>query len=283
VAQATGLRRDEQPSNSAMACSSEFWDALAPHHAGIENNYLDLRSVRRIVPQIRQPVLVVGAGQGLIVAELHRQRFQGEGVDLSSEMIKYAKVRRDITLVHANARALPFPERKYATIIYATGVIDFIGDELEIASILKEGRRILMDSGKMFVAFYRVSAAIEEFLGKAGLLTGNVIAQRETLRLYLLNPAQMVGFLTNRMRVGWFRAFALFLRISALSTSQEKLMSLKMRNIFRKLDDPHALINASPETQPYRDAVEIRNLFNRLNVPVKQFNGFPSCYVVQVQ
>ena len=46
---------------------SDFWDALAPHHARLENNYLDVRSVRYILREIVQPVLVVGAGQGLIV------------------------------------------------------------------------------------------------------------------------------------------------------------------------------------------------------------------------
>ena len=51
------------------ARSSNFWDALAPYHSKIENSYLDLSSLRRILPNIDPPVLVVGAGQGLIVAE----------------------------------------------------------------------------------------------------------------------------------------------------------------------------------------------------------------------
>jgi hypothetical protein len=57
-----------------VARSSDYWDTLAPHHASIENNYLDLPSLRRIVHDIHQPVLVVGAGQGLIVAELRKTK-----------------------------------------------------------------------------------------------------------------------------------------------------------------------------------------------------------------
>src|SRR5947207_12814024 len=112
-----------------MSHSSDYWDALAPHHSSLENNYFDLSGLRRIVHDIHQPVLVVGAGQGLIVAELLKNGFQTDGVDLSSKMIRYAKTRRGLTLVHADARALPFEKGSYETIIYATGVVDFIGDE----------------------------------------------------------------------------------------------------------------------------------------------------------
>src|SRR5687768_11109487 len=107
--------------------STQFWDELAAHHAAIENSYFDLRSVRAILNEIESPVLVVGAGQGLIVEELIRRGFICDGVDLSPEMIRHAKERRGLTLVNANARSMPFPDGSYQTIMYATGVIDFIG------------------------------------------------------------------------------------------------------------------------------------------------------------
>src|SRR3954470_17586523 len=92
----------------AMTCPSEFWDALAPYHAALENSYLDLPSLRRIQHDIRSAVLVVGAGQGLIVGALKKQGLQCDGVDLSAEMIRFAQLRRGIALVQADARALPF-------------------------------------------------------------------------------------------------------------------------------------------------------------------------------
>ncbi len=118
--------------------SSDYWDALAPHHSSIENNYFDLPSLRRIVHDIHQPVLVVGAGQGLIVAELRKNGFRSDGVDLSSEMIRYAKTRRGLKFVQADARAMPFGEGTYETIINASGVVDFIGDEEQIGVIMTE-------------------------------------------------------------------------------------------------------------------------------------------------
>ena len=48
----------------AVRNASSYWGTLAPHHWRLENNYLDVSSVRLILGDIRQPVMVVGAGQG---------------------------------------------------------------------------------------------------------------------------------------------------------------------------------------------------------------------------
>jgi predicted TPR repeat methyltransferase len=83
------------------------------------------------MPQLAAPVLVVGAGQGLLVAEMRKHGFVCDGVDLSHEMITQAKRRRDLDIFHANARSLPFGNAIYTTLIYATGVLDFMVDEQE--------------------------------------------------------------------------------------------------------------------------------------------------------
>lgn len=63
----------EGAGGSAVCDASNFWDTLAPDHWLVENNYLEVSSVRLIFGDIRQPVLIVGAGQGLIVEELRCQ------------------------------------------------------------------------------------------------------------------------------------------------------------------------------------------------------------------
>ena len=185
-----------------MKSSSDYWDALAPHHSSIENNYFDLPSLRRIVHDIHQPVLVVGAGQGLIVAALRKSGFRCDGVDLSAEMIRYAKTRRGLTLVRADARAMPFGTGTYETIIYATGVVDFIGDDAQIGLIMNEARRIATQSGKILVAFYRYSAASEAFLARLGLLKNNTLSVREALEIYRLNPFQTIAWVAKRAEAG---------------------------------------------------------------------------------
>jgi SAM-dependent methyltransferase len=265
-----------------MSISTDYWDALAPHLSSIENNYLNLPSLRRIIHDIHQPVLVVGAGQGLIVEELLKNGFQTDGVDLSSEMIRYAKRRRGLTFVEADASALPFGEGAYETIIYATGVVDFMGNEEQIRVILNEARRIKSQSGKIFVAFYKLSAASEDFLAKLGLLRNNVLFLRETLEIYRLKPVQTIAWVAKKAEVGFFRAGILSLRAWALSTMKEKTVAFNLQKIFRKRDHANSLINTAPEKQPYRNESEIRNLFKRLAIPLKKLDATGSCYIVQI-
>jgi NAD(P)-dependent dehydrogenase (short-subunit alcohol dehydrogenase family) len=265
-----------------MSYSCEFWNVLAQFHAEIEDSNFDLASVRRLLPQIESPVLVVGAGHGLIVEELRRHGHECDGVDLSSEMIRQTKLRRGISLVQADAKAMPFPAASYATLIYATGVVDFTADEDAIRAMLAEGRRVVRESGKVFVAFYKAGAAQENFITKVGLLRGNQLAFRESLEVYLMNPVQMVGWVARRAGLRWFRAAMALLRVAARSTKQERRNAFKMQRVFRKLSDPRSLINAAPETVSYRNEGEIKNLFQRLNIPIKQFRAFASCWVVSI-
>jgi SAM-dependent methyltransferase len=265
-----------------MKPSADYWDALAPHHSSIENNFFDLPSLRRIVHDIHQPVLVVGAGQGLIVAALRKSGLRCDGVDLSAEMISYAKTRRGLRLVRADARAMPFGNGAYETIIYATGVVDFIGDETQIRLILNEARRIVTQSGKVLVAFYRYSAASEAFLARLGLLKNNMLSVREALEIYRLNPFQTIAWVAKRAEAGYVRAMLLSLRSWALSTRQEKTIALNMQRIIRKTEHAASLINAFPLTQPYRNEPEIRNLFKRLAIPLKELDASSSCYIAQI-
>ena len=265
-----------------MTCPSDFWDALAPHHAPLENSYLDLPSLRRFQHEIRPPVLVVGAGQGLIVAALQAQGLRCDGVDLSAEMIRYARLRREMALIHADARALPFQNSAYKTIIYATGVIDFMSNEEEIQVILNEGRRIAEHPGNIFVAFYRFSAATEDFVIRLGLLSNSVLRFRKLLEIYRLTPVQTISWIAERSNVSYAGAVMLMLRSWAFSSWQEKRNTFHMQKIFGKVNDADALIKAAPENQTYRNEVEIKNLFARLAIPIRQLESYDSCHVVRI-
>jgi 2-polyprenyl-3-methyl-5-hydroxy-6-metoxy-1,4-benzoquinol methylase len=265
-----------------MTSFSEFWDVLAPHHEAIENNYFDLASIRALTDAIHQPVLVVGAGHGLIVAELRKLGFQCDGVDFSSEMIRQAKLRRGLNLVKADAKALPFGAGSYGTIIYATGVVDFMGDEEEIRAILKEGGRVAKPAGNIFVAFYRVSRAGECFLGRVGLLKNNVVSLKRSFEMYLLNPAEMVAWVANQTGISHLRAAMMLFSLITRNTMREKALTFRMQKIFRNPEVARALLNAAPEEQPYRNEAEIRNLFRRLAIPIRHVKALHSCWVVRI-
>ena len=265
-----------------MASSSDFWDALAPHHSAMENSYLDLPSLRLVQQDIHPPVLVVGAGQGLIVAALQKQGLRCEGVDLSAEMIRYARLRRGLHLIHADAKALPFGKGAYKTILFATGVIDFMSDEGEIRVILNEARRIMEPAGHIIIAFYRFSAATEEFAMRLGLLRNNVLRFRELLEIYRLTPMQTMSWVAKRAKAGYCGAVMLALRSWAFSSWQEKRNAFRMQRIFTKASHADALIQAAPADQTYRNEVEIRNLFTRLAIPIRQWGTSGSCHLVRV-
>jgi SAM-dependent methyltransferase len=261
---------------------ASVWDVEAPYHGSFENHFLDLPSIRATVGAVREPALVVGAGQGLIVEELRKQGLYCDGVDLSPEMIKYAKLRRGLTLVEADAQALPFETGSYATIIYATGVIDFIADEAQVGLILNEGRRVLTPSGNILVAFYRVSDALVDFLLTVGLLKNNLVSQKQVIEMYLLNFVQILGWVAKRAGVGHCRAATILLRMSLRSTIREKTMTFRMQKMLRNLDVVKALIAAAAEKQPYRNQAEIRALFERLAIPIKQLQVLQTCYIVHI-
>ena len=271
----------ERGAEPPRTCSPAFWDALAPHHALIEDNYFDLRAVRLLLDSMKPPVLVVGAGQGLIVAELRNRGFRCDGIDSSPEMIRYASLRRGVTLIQADAGALPFAPGTYKTIVYPTGVVDFVGDEQEIRTILNEGRRITNGGGKMFVAFYRLSEAQERFVKRVGLLANHLLFHRQSLEVYQLNPRQMVGWVASRAGVSPLRAVCMLLGLTARCRWREIQMSSRMQRIFREPEAAKALLNAAPLQQPYRNAAEIERLFQRLGFPIKRLRLSPSCFIVE--
>lgn len=266
-----------------MTSSSEFWDALAPYHSSIEDDYFDPPSLRLILHHIHPPVLVVGAGQGLIVEELRKNGFQTDGVDFSPEMIRHAKTRRGLEIKQADAKDMPFQDGAYQTIIYTTGVVDFMPDDEDIRLIMSEARRVVDRSGDIFVAFYRFSRTTEGFLRKLGLLKDNALSVKESLRIHQLNPVQAIVWVAHKAEIGLFPAAIISLRSWFLSPMGEKQRAFNMRKIFGKMDSPSSLINAAPEIQPYRNELQIRNLFDRLAIPIKTFEASASCYVVQIK
>lgn len=272
---------DTQPAAGlSRTCSPEFWDALAPYHALIEDNYFDLRSVRLLLDSLREPVLIVGGGQGLIVAELRNRGVHCDGIDSSPEMIRYASLRRGVNLIKADAKAMPFAPGTYKTIIYATGVVDFIADEQEIRAILNEGLRITNGPGKIFVAFYRLNEAQEQFMKRVGLLANHQLANRQSLEIYRLKPHEIVGWVAKRAGVSRLRAAAILLGMTVRCRSRDIRTTFRMQRIFRDPEVARALSNAAPERQPYRNETEIRNLFQRLGIAIKGFQLFPSCHIV---
>src|SRR5262249_45591503 len=122
----------------------------------------------------------------------------------------------------------------------------------------------------------------DEFLARVGLLKNHSVAHRETLRLYLLSARETLAWVAERAGVNRVRAGLMLLAVAARTTLREKVISLRMRKIFRDASFSKSLISAAPEQQPYRNADEIRNLFQRLAIPIRQFQTLSTCCIVEV-
>jgi hypothetical protein len=265
-----------------MPRDPDFWTQLAPDLAAIEDSYLDLASLRRMMPDIQAPVLVVGAGQGLIVGELRRRGLVCQGVDLTPEMIRLAKQRRGLDVIQADARALPFASGAFRSVVCATGVVDFMSDEPSIKRVLDETRRVAGAHGRVLVAFYKMSRASQRLLRRLGLLDAQVLRHREALEVHQLDPRQTVAWVSRRARVRSMRATMLLLRTWFGLSRQEKRNAASMRRIFSARDRASALLTAAHEEQPYRDAAAIEDLFRRLGVPMLTLSSYGSCDVVRI-
>lgn len=272
----------EGDGESAPRNVSNYWDTLAPHHWRVENNYLDVSSLGRILGDIREPVLIVGAGQGLIVEELRRQGLRCYGIDLSARMLEYARSRRGLALVRANATSMPFVDGAYETVILATGVIDFMADLRDIGAVMREANRIVSGTGSVFVAFYRFSATQKRFLTSLGLLRDDTLHMRSSLTLHRLGFGGMVAWVAKMARISTFQAVLLCIRTGLGSTKQERAAALAMRRVIAQSGDPDAFIEAAPETQPYRDKSAITRLLDSVSIRIDDWQASSSCHLVRV-
>ncbi len=111
-----------------MKKNESYWGSWAPYWSYFEDNFLDIESINKLSATIESPILIIGAGQGILVEQLQNKGFKVDGLELDPQMIKYAKDRRGIDLIQADAGKMPFADNSYRTSIIATGVIDFIDD-----------------------------------------------------------------------------------------------------------------------------------------------------------
>lgn len=266
------------------------WSAWAPYWSYQEDFFLDSKTINKLSAAIASPVLIIGAGQGLLVDQLLKNDFTVDGIDSDPQMISYAKKRRGLNLIQANATNLPFADDSYKTSIIATGVVDFIDDEEQIRLIINEALRVTDDSGKVFIAFYRYHPEVEAILKFMGTITKERILRFKKLNemtiLSLENPLKFISAVRKEANVGLINAFFVLMKAQLFLPKKEKKQSRRLSVIWKKakneLDNPQSLIDCLPELVPYRKDREIRNLLKSLNLSIKNIHVYDGCTIVQL-
>lgn len=271
-----------------MAEQTSFWKDWSPYWSFMEDNFLDSDAVDSLVSGIGDPVLVIGAGQGLVVAKLRQGGLDADGLELEPEMIAYARSRRALDLIHANAKSMPIPDNRYMTSIIATGVIDFLQDEAEIGEIVNEALRVTQEPGRVLAIFYGFPRRVERFLRRIGVLTENEMFRirklHELLKLACDDRMRFIGTIKSEAGVGLPTALLMTLRAFALAPKSERRKSKQVAAMWKQaasdLPNPNALIDNVPDAVPFRDEQRIRALFDRIAVPVRDVTRRESCIIV---
>jgi ubiquinone/menaquinone biosynthesis C-methylase UbiE len=267
-----------------MADTNRYWDTWAPYWSYFEDSMLDIEGIQKLSIDVIDPVLVIGAGQGLLVEQLRQKRFKTDGVDLSPRMIKYAKQRRNIDLILADARKLPFADSSYKTVIVATGVVDFMDDEQQIATIVGEARRVTDAAGKTLLAFYRFHPKAEKLMKYMGVITDkDSWRAKRTYEFMSMNPRESIAALRKESNVSMIGAIGAFISGHVFLPKKEKRSAKAWDALWKKVrkeGGANAVIEAAPEFLPYRLEPQIRSLLDRLNQPIQRVYPYDSCTVV---
>jgi 2-polyprenyl-3-methyl-5-hydroxy-6-metoxy-1,4-benzoquinol methylase len=70
-----------------MVETESYWTAWAPYWSYQEDFFLDLDAINKLSALITNPVLIIGAGQGLLVEQLQKNNFTVDGIDSDPQMI----------------------------------------------------------------------------------------------------------------------------------------------------------------------------------------------------
>lgn len=103
----------------------------------------------------------------------------------------------------------------------------------------------------------------------------------DTLAPYRLGIGALVARVAKSAGVSVFRALLLCIGTGLRSTKQERAAALATRRVIARAGDSAALIEAAPETQPYRDKPAIERLLEGLSVRIEDWQTSGSCHLVR--
>jgi SAM-dependent methyltransferase len=266
---------------------NEYWDLISPYVSHLESFMgINAKNLGPLMHLVRSPVLVVGAGQGVLVEELRRKGLAVEGVDLSEQMVALAAQRRGIKLVHASAEDMPFEGGRFATSIVATGVVDYMEDDETIRSVIREVRRVTSDHGEILIALFSCTPRLEEFLRYCGVISNE---DRYVVRLALAwtfgaedRMAVIRNDPTKSMAGLMLRGVRAFLEDPKGFNESGRRQSALRKLIKRgELSVPPELLQTTLQP-PYRNERRVRQLFDRLGIAPRDISALGNCNVVRL-
>ena len=263
-----------------------WWRLWAPYWEHIEDRHLGVFVTDSFADTVVEPVLVVGAGQGLVVERLKRHGVRATGVDRSRPMLEMAARRRSLEMPLADARALPFATESFETVVVSTGVVDYTADTEAIGQMLEEVMRVLRPRGTALVAFYQLPRPIEAPLRSIGVIQGGEYHMRRLFEIQatrrLIVSARRIARWTGRPLL---RATVDFIKLGLAVPASLCRDAESVKQIYREAAaagvDPERLRQAVPERIPYRGEREVRELFERVGLPCGRIERRDDCLIAR--
>lgn len=165
-----------------MAYESSMWESVAVAWREWEHLGMTISSLRPFLPKITSPVLVVGAGQGVVVEALMQSGYEVVGVDGAQAMIDEARKRRGLDLKQALGETLPFDNQSFTTVILATGVLDT--EDSNAMPLLTEAIRVLKINGQCLAGFYSLSEKTISVCQEIGYMEGGLQKLQSLLEIW---------------------------------------------------------------------------------------------------
>lgn len=160
----------------------QHWEQLAPFWHLLENTGVTPSMIQDCSPWLSEPVLVVGAGQGLLVEALQEQGHRRvEGLEACAAMVRKARERRGIELALADALNIPAKDAAYGSVIVATGVVTRGNDDI---ALIQEAIRVLQPGGHLVLAVFCPDQSFATIGEELGLVTDMRLSHRRVHQLW---------------------------------------------------------------------------------------------------
>ena len=163
---------------AARKMQQQFWDTQAAEWDARRNDQgLQPHHIERMATWLTDPVLLVGAGRGMMLQALRAAGYSATGVDWSANMVAEAQREGIFGLSRGDAGDLPYDNQTLATVILSTGVLLPTHTRERREAYLGEARRILMPAGYLILCLL-----FDEGSAKAQLAAENVKLPIHTLQ-----------------------------------------------------------------------------------------------------
>src|ERR1051325_4712199 len=182
---------DAKPEGQQSELQSSY-DRVAAHYAAeffdeLKRKPYDRETLEEFAASVRGmgPVCEGGCGRGQVARYLQDRGFSMRGLDLSSEMVKFAaRLNPDIPFARGDMLALGLPAASLAGIVCFYAIIHLRREDA--ARALAEMHRVLKPGGRLLLSFH----------GGAGELhRGEWYDMPVSIDVTLFEPEEMAGYL----------------------------------------------------------------------------------------